>query len=187
MSGGDEPVLTTPAVRAGDGAADLDINEISARTGQTVRNLRAYLRSGVLHPAEKRGRSLWFDHSHVRRIKEVERLRERGYSLAAIADLLSDGTSPLPNDDLAVARDPVRRWHDATEPAWTTDEVRRLLPGIAGDELGQALDALDALVRELATSADGAELDPDLVPTLVLVLGATLARHVGPPADRRSG
>lgn len=68
----------------------LTIEELSLRSGVTSRNIRAYQSKGLLHgPLSQQGqRASFYDSSHLARLRLINRLQERGFSLAGIADLL---------------------------------------------------------------------------------------------------
>jgi DNA-binding transcriptional MerR regulator len=68
---------------------EIGIDELARRCGTTVRTVREYQTLGVLPPPRKQGRVAVYGDRHVARLQAVARLQERGYSLAAIADLLS--------------------------------------------------------------------------------------------------
>ena len=68
--------------------ARLTIDELARSAGQTTRNVRAYQERGLLPPPTKVGRTGYYDDSHLARLKVIADLLERGYSLAAIGDLL---------------------------------------------------------------------------------------------------
>lgn len=181
----DEPTRRSgPQVRASDGAARFDINEVSAATGLTVRNLRAYLQMGVLHPAEKRGRSLWFDHSHLRRINEIDRMRERGYSLAAIADILSADGTALTGDDLEVMTTLIGRWRTAP-PTWSIDAMTADMAPDERAEFDRRLARLReaaAAVAEAVTTSTTAQVERDPWPAVLLALGTEAARTTTDPS-----
>ena len=68
----------------------MTIEELSLRSGVTSRNIRAYQSKGLLHgPQNQPGeRASFYDSSHLGRLRLINRLQERGFSLAGIADLL---------------------------------------------------------------------------------------------------
>jgi DNA-binding transcriptional MerR regulator len=57
--------------------------------GTTVRSLRVLQDRRLLPPPELRGRTGYYDDHHVARVRLVLRLQARGYTLAAIHELLS--------------------------------------------------------------------------------------------------
>src|SRR4051812_19617330 len=78
------------AIDAADvGAADeLDIDELAHRAGTTVRTVRMYQERGLLPAPARRGRRAAYGAAHLTRLRLVQRLADRGYSLAAIKDLV---------------------------------------------------------------------------------------------------
>jgi DNA-binding transcriptional MerR regulator len=65
------------------------IAELAERSGVSVRNIRFYHQAGVLPRPRLHGRTGWYDEEHLRRLQFVRQLQERGYSLAAIADMIT--------------------------------------------------------------------------------------------------
>ncbi|WP_118180271.1 MerR family transcriptional regulator [Paraburkholderia phosphatilytica] len=64
------------------------VDELARVTNTTVRNVRAYQDRGLLAPPEKRGRVGVYDDTHVSRLKLINHLLKRGYTLANIQDLI---------------------------------------------------------------------------------------------------
>ncbi|WGS53510.1 MerR family transcriptional regulator [Paraburkholderia sp. D15] len=64
------------------------VDELARVTDTTVRNVRAYQDRGLLAPPEKRGRVGVYDDTHVSRLKLINHLLTRGYTLANIQDLI---------------------------------------------------------------------------------------------------
>ena len=72
------------------GGGWLTIEELSARSGVTTRNIRAYQSRGLLPaPVSRPGRrAAFYTAEHLARLRLVNRLQQRGFSLAGIAELL---------------------------------------------------------------------------------------------------
>lgn len=64
------------------------VDELARVADTTVRNVRAYQDRGLLSPPEKRGRVGVYDDTHVSRLKLINHLLARGYTLANIQDLI---------------------------------------------------------------------------------------------------
>ncbi|CAB3725693.1 MerR family transcriptional regulator [Paraburkholderia sp. GV068] len=64
------------------------VDELARVSDTTVRNVRAYQDRGLLAPPEKRGRVGVYDDTHVSRLKLINHLLARGYTLANIQDLI---------------------------------------------------------------------------------------------------
>lgn len=72
-------------------AADLTIEQLAARTGMTVRNIRAHQARGLLAPPEVRLRVGYYGAEHVAQLKLIQELQEDGFNLAGIKRLVDDG------------------------------------------------------------------------------------------------
>lgn len=70
-------------------SAGMRITELAARAGVSVRTVRFYHQAGVLPRPRMRGRVGWYGQEHLERLAFVRRLQERGYSLAAVADMVA--------------------------------------------------------------------------------------------------
>jgi DNA-binding transcriptional MerR regulator len=68
----------------------MTIENLSARSGVTTRNIRAYQSRGLLPAPVSRpgGRSAFYTPEHLAKLRLISRLQDRGFSLAGIADLL---------------------------------------------------------------------------------------------------
>ncbi len=63
---------------------ELTVEELSSRTGISVRNLRFYTTKGLVPPPTKRGRSAVYNGEHVARFELLQELQGHGLSLTAI-------------------------------------------------------------------------------------------------------
>lgn len=72
-------------------AAELTIDEVAARVGMTVRNIRAHQARGLLPAPRIVGRTGFYGIEHVRRLDRIRELQDEGLNLAAIARLIDDG------------------------------------------------------------------------------------------------
>ena len=66
----------------------MTIDELARAAGTTVRNVRVYQDRGLLAPPERRGRLGLYGPDHLRRLRLVLRMLDRGYPLAAIRELV---------------------------------------------------------------------------------------------------
>jgi DNA-binding transcriptional MerR regulator len=69
-------------------ATELTIDELAARTGMTVRNVRAYQSRGLIPPPELRGRTGYYGEEHVMRLELIRDLQAEGFNLEAIKRVL---------------------------------------------------------------------------------------------------
>ena len=72
----------------------LTIEELAARTGMTVRNIRAHQSRGLLPAPEIRGRTGYYGSEHVTRLELINEMQADGFNLQAIKRLVdvSDGS-----------------------------------------------------------------------------------------------
>lgn len=69
------------------------IDELSRRTGMTVRSLRSYQSRGLLPPPTVRGRTGWYSERHLARVELIKDLQAQGLKLSSIARLLDESAS----------------------------------------------------------------------------------------------
>ena len=80
------------AAATGESADDgFVIEELSRRTGMTVRSLRSYQSRKLLPPPTVRGRTGYYDERHVARIQLIQNLQSEGIKLHSIARMLDEG------------------------------------------------------------------------------------------------
>jgi len=72
---------------------DLTIDQLAARSGMTVRNVRAYSTRGLLPPPRLVGRTGYYNGEHVARLTLVREMLEQGYTLTAAERLLAAAPS----------------------------------------------------------------------------------------------
>lgn len=69
-------------------AGELTIDELAARVGMTVRNVRAHQSRGLLPPPDVRGRTGYYGADHVARLELIKELQADGFNLSAIQRLI---------------------------------------------------------------------------------------------------
>ena len=67
---------------------ELTVDQLAQQVGLPSSTIRLYQTRGLLPPPRKQGRVAWYGAGHVARIDLIGRLQERGFSLAAIAELV---------------------------------------------------------------------------------------------------
>jgi DNA-binding transcriptional MerR regulator len=141
------------------------IGEFADRCGLTVRTIRFYHQLGILPRPELRGRTGWYGQQHLDRLAFVRRLQARGYSLAAIGDMVDNQIPTILQDGSSA---------DPATAAWDDD----------GDPTRVSLAQLEAMVPVLAA-------EPALVDAMVtadlLVPADTGGFEVPQPALLRAG
>ncbi|HEX7277563.1 MAG TPA: MerR family transcriptional regulator [Acidimicrobiales bacterium] len=147
----------------------MTIDELARRAGTTTRNVRAHQTRGLLPPPRMVGRVGHYDSHHLVRLAYIDRLQARGFSLAAIRDLLQgwdEGrtlTEVLGFEDALTAP-----WSDEEPEPFTRDQLTELFPEIVTDP-----DLLDRAVAAGILAPDG---DGYVAPSPRLIkVGADLA------------
>lgn len=167
--------MAEPAPSTSDEPARLTVDDLARRVGLPVRTIREYQTMGLLPPPAKRGRIGIYGPSHLRRLTLIARLKDRGYSLAAIRDLLGawrDGADL--GEVLGLAADELIHIDEPGAPA-TTAQLARVLPDLVPDRL-------DDLLATGVVEASGA--GRYCVPSPSLLLLAADALAAGYDADR---
>ena len=106
--------MTTPTDGAPDegedGDRELTVDELAARVGVTVRNLRAYSARGLLPPPRMVGRTGYYGREHVARLLLVREMLAEGYSLAMIERTARLGPPKASSATLALHRALLAPW-----------------------------------------------------------------------------
>ena len=100
------------------------IEELSRRTGMTVRSIRAYQSRKLLPPPEVRGRTGWYDERHVARIELIKDLQSEGLKLDSIARML-DNAGRSDADLLRFSRTVAGLFGDAPGTMATVADLRQ--------------------------------------------------------------
>jgi DNA-binding transcriptional MerR regulator len=74
---------------AASGRSEYRLDDLAHAAGVTVRNVRAYAERGLLPAPRRVGRVNLYDETHLARLRLINRLLERGYTVAHIADFIA--------------------------------------------------------------------------------------------------
>lgn len=109
--------------------AGLTVDELAQAAGVVVSTVRLYQHRGLLPPPTKRGRVGWYDQHHLARLRLIGDLQDRGFSLAAIRELV-DGM--VEGQSLAgiLGLDGAEALADATPRTMPLSELAAALPGV---------------------------------------------------------
>lgn len=129
---------------------EMTIDVLARRAGMTTRNIRAYQTRGLLPAPRLVGRVAYYDAGHLARLKYINQLLERGFSLAVIGDLLSAGEQGRSVRDLLGFEEALTApWSDEVPESYTLARLEALFPEIVGDRaLLERAVALGLLVRK---------------------------------------
>jgi DNA-binding transcriptional MerR regulator len=78
------------SVNAADSPNQLTIEELAARSGMTVRNIRSHQARGLLSPPEVRVRVGFYGPDHVAQLHMIKDLQREGFNLSGIKRLMDD-------------------------------------------------------------------------------------------------
>ncbi|MEA2971592.1 MAG: hypothetical protein QOG82_50 [Actinomycetota bacterium] len=162
-----------PAV-ADPSQSSMTIDELARRAGTTTRNVRAHQTRGLLPPPRMVGRVGHYDSDHLVRLAYIDRLQQRGFSLAAIRDLLKGWDEGRSLTEVLGFGDALTApWSDEVPERYSREQLVGLFPEIEADPtlLERAVSA-GLLRRDADTEGDGGYLAPS--PRLVRT-GADLA------------
>jgi DNA-binding transcriptional MerR regulator len=89
---------------------ELTVDELAARVGVTVRNVRAYSARGLLPAPRMVGRTGYYGRQHVARLLLVREMLAEGYSLAMIERTLASAAPTASSTTLALHRALLAPW-----------------------------------------------------------------------------
>jgi DNA-binding transcriptional MerR regulator len=118
----------------------LTIEELSAETGMTVRNIRSHRARGLLPPPEVRDRVGYYGPDHVARLRMIQELQSEGFNLKGIERLLKQ--SPGPAEQFLSFKRALGASFETEEPqTFSRDELIERFGGEDADALKQAIDS----------------------------------------------
>ncbi|MBM9459877.1 MerR family transcriptional regulator [Nocardioides sp. zg-536] len=88
----------------------LTLEELTKRTGLTVRTVRFYTARGLVPPPIRRGRSGYYTAIHVARIELVLELQSHGFTLSAIERYVAGIPEEATPEDISLARTMLAPW-----------------------------------------------------------------------------
>lgn len=118
----------------------LTIDELAARTGMTVRNIRAHQTRGLLPAPEVRARTGYYGAEHVARLELIKEMQAAGFNLSAIGHVLEMAPAGAGEELLRFERLLMAPWED---------EQSEIVPA---DELAQRFGAIDEKTLAKATA-----------------------------------
>jgi DNA-binding transcriptional MerR regulator len=101
------------------GGGGMTIDEVARAAGTTSRNVRAYQTRGLLQPPTVVGRVGYYEEGHLARLRVIAKLQARGFSLAAVGELLQAWEHGKGLSD-------VLGFEEALTAPWGDEEAQRL-------------------------------------------------------------
>jgi DNA-binding transcriptional MerR regulator len=160
--------------------ADLTIDQLAARAGMTVRNIRSHASRGLLPAPQLRGRTAYYGAEHLARLQLIAGLQQQGFSLAAIEAVVQQTPAGSAEQALAFYRGILAPW----QPEAPLEMPYRELAGWLGVEPEPAtLDRLHAAgILEPAGEDPAGERRVRITNPALLRAGAQTVR-LGIPVD----
>src|SRR6478672_5483624 len=118
----------------------LSLEELTTRTGVSVRNIRFYTTKGLVPPPIRGGRSGYYTPDHVSRLELVRELQSHGFTLSAIEKYLAAVPEDATPEQIALHRTMLAPWQAEAGVELTAQELT--------DRAGRALDAEDLRLLE---------------------------------------
>jgi DNA-binding transcriptional MerR regulator len=131
----------------------LTIDELAARSGVTVRNIRFYATRGLLPPPQLRGRTGLYGPAHLSRLELISELSGIGFTLSAIESHLQRLPADAGDADLALQR--------ALLTPWVPEQIEEVDRAELDARAGRALSADDIEALEglgVVTPLEGGRL-----------------------------
>jgi DNA-binding transcriptional MerR regulator len=105
------------------------IDDLARKAGTTTRNIRSYQTRGILPAPRMAGRVGYYNEGHLARLKYTAGLQERGFSLAAIACLLSAWEEGRSLEDVLGFEEALTApWSDEVPDRFTLARLHELFP-----------------------------------------------------------
>lgn len=112
----------------------LRIDELATEAGTTSRNIRAYQARGLLPAPELVGRTGYYGEDHLHRLRLIDELQERGFSLEAIRQTLDTWSAGGGLGDLLGFQHLLTAPLSDEEPiTFTLEQLRERFPEVADD------------------------------------------------------
>ncbi|HWJ67888.1 MAG TPA: MerR family transcriptional regulator [Nocardioides sp.] len=103
----------------------LTLEELTRRTGLSVRTVRFYTSRGLVPPPIRRGRSGFYSAQHVARIELVLELQSHGFTLSAIERYVAGIPEDATPEEIALARTMLAPWQSDLPVEMDRDELER--------------------------------------------------------------
>lgn len=110
--------------------AEYSVAELARAAQTTVRNIRAYQDRGLIPPPERRGRVGVYNELHLSRLRIIDQMLGRGYTLSSIGEMLEAWESGTDLSGLFGLESAVSSpWTDEVEKQYTLAELVKMFGG----------------------------------------------------------
>ncbi len=162
---------------------ELTVDQLAARVGMTVRNVRAYAARGLLPAPRLVGRTGYYGPEHVARLLLVREMLGQGYTLAAVERSLEGSPTTASSSALALHRALMAPW---LPDAPVESDVAELSARVGVESAPGVLQELAAMgVLELLDDERIRVLDPTLLEAGVQVVRLGVDPEVLVEAQRK--
>lgn len=177
-----------PAGNPSGHPGEMSVEDLSERTGVSVRNIRAYQTAGLVPSPRLQGRVGFYNHEHLGKLELIRDLRQQGFRLEAIKSMLDktpEGAwteysliSELFSTTFFTVEEPQRRAIKEMAAHWDTTATAEQKERLASSGLYKTLGEDEVELLSPALERIGIQLAELAVPLeTVLDLQDTLIRH----------
>ena len=139
---------------------EMTIEELSAQSGVSTRNIRAFQSKLLLPPPDTYQRVGYYNEGHLARLKLITSLQNQGFSLSGIGELLSAWEKGKSLDEVLGFESALTSQWGKKPKRYTADELKEvLLPIKFSEKLISHLESLGLLNRE----EDGYRVHPQVL------------------------
>src|SRR4051812_28266458 len=144
---GPEAIPRAYADAVAEDAELFTIEQLAARTGLTVRNIRSHVTRGLLPAPYLKGRTGYYGAEHVARLQLVTGLQQQGFNLAAIRSLVSGPSAPSAEETVAFYRTAMGAWLTESPEVWEDNSLSESFGIVPDQQLYTTLRDLGLLER----------------------------------------
>ncbi|MGH8939003.1 MAG: MerR family transcriptional regulator, partial [Actinomycetes bacterium] len=172
---------------------EFTVDELAARAGMTVRNVRAYASRGLIEAPRLEGRTGYYTLEHLQRLQLIREFIDRGYTLAAVERAVSRSPRTSAGHTLDLLRLLDEPHHDPVPEVMSRDALAALAGVPRDDRLIEALgefhlvkwldDEKVRLLQPTVVRAGAAAVALGLDPNTVISLFPLLATNLREIAD----
>jgi DNA-binding transcriptional MerR regulator len=119
--------------------ATLTIEELAARTGMTVRNIRAHQTRGLLPAPVVRARTGYYGPEHVARLELIREMQGAGFNLSAIRHVLEMAPPGTGEELLRFERTLMAPWEDEQPEVLSAEDLAARFGGLDEKALAKTL------------------------------------------------